>query len=91
MRSPCTATKSSPRSPQLEKAYAQQRRPNTAKKKEKKKKKKTKGEGKRKEERTIWNSDKVLHIVGHKHLDMSTVRNPTASPVSPPDNTTSHH
>ena len=31
MRSPRTATKSSPRSPQLEKARAQQRRPNTAK------------------------------------------------------------
>ena len=37
MRSPCTATKSSPRSPQLEKTRAQQRRPNTAKKKKKKK------------------------------------------------------
>ena len=33
MRSPCTATKSSPRSPQLEKAGVQQWRPNTAKKK----------------------------------------------------------
>ena len=33
MRSPRTATKSSPRSPQLEKARAQQRRPNAAKKK----------------------------------------------------------
>ena len=33
MRSPRTATKSSPRSPQLEKACAQQRRPNAAKKK----------------------------------------------------------
>ena len=32
VRSLCTATKSSPRSPQLEKACAQQRRPNTAKK-----------------------------------------------------------
>ena len=32
MRSPRTATKSSPRSPQLEEAHAQQRRPNTAKK-----------------------------------------------------------
>ena len=31
MRSPHTATKSSPRSPQLEKARAQQRRPNAAK------------------------------------------------------------
>ena len=31
MRSLCTTTKSSPRSPQLEKACAQQRRPNTAK------------------------------------------------------------
>ena len=31
MRSPHTATKSSPRSPQLEKARAQQQRPNTAK------------------------------------------------------------
>ena len=37
MRSPCTAMKSSPRSPQLEKAHAQQRRPNVAKKKKKKK------------------------------------------------------
>ena len=36
MRSPHTATKSSPRSPQLAKAYAQQRRPNAAKKKKKK-------------------------------------------------------
>ena len=33
MRSPRTATKSSPRSPQLEKAHTQQRRPNTAKNK----------------------------------------------------------
>ena len=33
MRSPCTATKSSPRSPQLEKARTQQRRPNAAKNK----------------------------------------------------------
>ena len=32
MRSPCTAMKSSPLSPQLEKACAQQRRPNTTKK-----------------------------------------------------------
>ena len=31
MRSPCTATKSSPHSLQLEKALAQQRRPNAAK------------------------------------------------------------
>ena len=30
MRSPCTATKSSPRSPQLEKAFVQQRRPKAA-------------------------------------------------------------
>ena len=35
MRSPRTSTKSSPRLPQLEKARAQQRRPNTAKKKNK--------------------------------------------------------
>ena len=34
MRSPRTATKSSPRSPQLEKAHAWQRRPNAAKNKE---------------------------------------------------------
>ena len=33
VRSLCTSTKSSPRSLQLEKAHAQQRRPNTAKKK----------------------------------------------------------
>ena len=33
MRSPCTATKSSPRSPQLEKAHVQQRRPNATKNK----------------------------------------------------------
>ena len=33
MRSPCTATKSSPCLPQLEKAHVQQRRPSTAKKK----------------------------------------------------------
>ena len=38
MRRPCTATKSSPCSPQLEKAHAQQWRPNAAKKKKKKKK-----------------------------------------------------
>ena len=38
MRSLCTATKSSPCSPQLEKAHAQQRTPNTAKKEKKKKK-----------------------------------------------------
>ena len=41
MRSPCTAMKSSPRSPQLEKAHMQQQRPNTAKNTLKKKKKKT--------------------------------------------------
>ena len=35
MRSPCTATKSSPSSPQLEKARTQQWRPNTGKKKKK--------------------------------------------------------
>ena len=40
MRSPCTATKSIPCSPQLEKAHVQQRRPDTAKKKKKKKFKK---------------------------------------------------
>ena len=40
MRSPRTATKSSPRSPQLEKAHAQQRRPDAAKNKYVKKKKK---------------------------------------------------
>ena len=37
MRSPCTATKNSCCSPQLEKARVQQRRPNTAKKKNNKK------------------------------------------------------
>ena len=37
MRSPRTAMKSSPCSPQLEKARTQQRRPNAAKKKKKKK------------------------------------------------------
>ena len=39
IRSPRTATKSSPRSPQLEKAHVQQQKPNTAKKLIKKKKK----------------------------------------------------
>ena len=38
MRSPCTTTKSSPLSPQLEKARAQQLRPTAAKNKRKKKK-----------------------------------------------------
>ena len=38
MRSPHTATKSSPRSPQLEKARAQQWRPNAAKNKKQTKK-----------------------------------------------------
>ena len=38
MRSPCTTMKNSPRSPQLEKARTQQRRPNAAKNKLKKKK-----------------------------------------------------
>ena len=33
VRGPCTAMKSGPRSPQLEKALAQKRRPNTAKNK----------------------------------------------------------
>ena len=33
MSSPCTATKSSPRSPQLEKVHAQQQRPNATKNK----------------------------------------------------------
>ena len=37
MRGPRTAMKSGPRLPQLEKALAQKRRPNTAKKKKKKK------------------------------------------------------
>ena len=37
MRSPCTQTKSSSHSPQLEKAHAQHRRPSTAKKIKKKK------------------------------------------------------
>ena len=40
MRSPHIATKSSPHSPQLEKAHAEQQRPNTAKKKKKIKKRK---------------------------------------------------
>ena len=39
MRTPCIATKSSPRSPQLEKARTQQWRPNAAKKNKKTKKK----------------------------------------------------
>ena len=39
VRGPCTAMKSGPRSPQLEKALAQKRRPNTAKNKNKLKKK----------------------------------------------------
>ena len=46
MRSSCTATKSSPYSPQLEKAHAEQQRPNTAKRNKnlrKKKKKNRKG------------------------------------------------
>ena len=43
MRSPCSATKSSPQSPQLEKAHGQQRRPNAAKNKLKKKKKERAG------------------------------------------------
>ena len=38
MRNPHTAMKSSPRSPQLEKAHVQQRRPNAAKEKKKKEK-----------------------------------------------------
>ena len=38
VRGPCTAMKSGPRLPQLEKALAQKRRPNTAKNKLKKKK-----------------------------------------------------
>ena len=42
MRSPCAATKSSPRSLRLEKARAQQRRPNAAKNKERKKERKKK-------------------------------------------------
>ena len=42
MRGLRTAMTSGPRSPQLEKAHAQKRRPNTAKNKLKKKKKKTK-------------------------------------------------
>ena len=40
MRSPQTATKSSPHSPQLEKAHVQQQRPNAATKKKKFKRKK---------------------------------------------------
>ena len=39
MRSPRTTTKSSPRSPQLEKAHVQQQRPNAAKDKNLKKEK----------------------------------------------------
>ena len=40
MKRPCTATKSSPRSPELKKARVQQRRPNVAKKKKRKKERK---------------------------------------------------
>ena len=45
MRSSCTATKSSPYSPQLEKAHAEQQRPNTAKRNKNLRKKKKKQEG----------------------------------------------
>ena len=51
MRSPRTATKSSPRSPQLEKARAQQQRPNAAIKKERKKEREGGREGERERER----------------------------------------
>ena len=47
MRSPRTATKSSPRSPQLEKARVQQRKPNADKNKLKKKILKKKGKSRR--------------------------------------------
>ena len=40
VRGPCTTMKSGPRSPQLEEALAQKRRPNTAKNKERKKERK---------------------------------------------------
>ena len=51
MRSPCTTTKSSPHSLQLEKASMQQRRPNAAKNKERKKEEEGGREGGREGER----------------------------------------
>ena len=72
MRIPCTAMKNSPRSPQLEKARVQQRRPNTARKKERKKgrkerdemegRKERKGRKKRKKEKCS------LHVSGLERL-----------------------
>ena len=54
VRGPCTAMKSGPRSPQLEKALTQKRRPNAAKKKERKKEKK---------ERKAFIKKKIVHIL----------------------------
>ena len=71
MRSPRTATKSSPSSPQLEKACVQQRRPNAAKNKQihlfKKKKRKKESEGGGKKEKyateALWGLQCLAYLL----------------------------
>ena len=60
MRSPCIAMKSSPHPLQLEKAHAQQRRPNAAKKKNNRKTPKNKGP----------TSDPVVNVTKAYSFDM---------------------
>ena len=60
MRSPRTTTKSSPRSPQLEKARVQQQRPNAAKKKERKEGRQAgRKEGRKKERKVLTIKEKI--------------------------------
>ena len=61
MRSLCTATKSSPRSPQLEKARMQQRRHNEERKKEREREREKERE--RKKETSKWLKQQILHLV----------------------------
>ena len=62
MRSPRTATKSSPRLTQLEKARAQLQRPNTAKKKKKERKKLKNGQEKKREKTAFKEAAATLAV-----------------------------
>ena len=64
VRGLCTAMKSGPRSPQLEKALAQKLRPNTAKKKKKLKKNKNQVKKKKRNE----NGDTTINITEIKRI-----------------------
>ena len=74
MRGPRTAMKSGPRLPQLEKALAQKRRPNTAINKNKKNKIKKKDSGASKCLVALWGGRALTHIFcqGHSHLGWVT-------------------